>query len=102
MVASIKKRDSRIVPFDVSKIAQAVFKSASSQGGDDYAMSQQIAGMVKDRLDELYGDATPGGSEQIQDMVEKTLIETGHARTAKAYILYRHQRTRVRERTPAL
>ena len=96
VVASIKKRDSRIVPFDVSKIAQAVFKSASSQGGDDYAMSQQIAGMVKDRLDELYGDAIPG-VEQIQDMVEKTLIETGHARTAKAYILYRHQRTRVRE-----
>ena len=96
MITSIKKRDARIVPFDLSKIAQAVFKAASAQGGDDYVMSEQIAAMVKEKLEEKYGDGIPG-VEDIQDMVEKTLIKTGHARTAKAYILYRHQRTSVRE-----
>lgn len=47
-------------------------------------------------LDEQYGDESPS-VEQIQDAVERTLVESGHARTAKEYILYRAQRTRVRD-----
>ena len=96
MVTSIRKRDARIVPFDVSKIAQAIFRAASSQGGKDYVLSLKIAAEVLERLNEEYEDGVPD-VEQVQDLVEKTLIKSGHARTAKAYILYRHQRTKVRE-----
>lgn len=100
MVTSIKKRDSRIVPFDVDKIAEAVFRAASSQGGTDRTMSRRIAEAVADELNRecvASPDACVPDVEHVQDLVEKTLIETGHARTAKAYILYRNDRTRVRE-----
>ena len=96
MVSSIRKRDARIVPFDVNKIAQAIFRAASSQGGKDYVLSLKIAAEVLERLNEQFEDAVPD-VEQVQDLVEKTLIKSGHARTAKAYILYRHQRTKIRE-----
>ena len=96
MVSSIRKRDARIVPFDVNKIAQAIFRAASSQGGKDYVLSLKIAAEVLERLNEQFEDAIPD-VEQVQDLVEKTLIKSGHARTAKAYILYRHQRTKIRE-----
>ena len=88
MVSSIRKRDARIVPFDVNKIAQAIFRAASSQGGKDYVLSLKIAAEVLERLNEQFEDAIPD-VEQVQDLVEKTLIKSGHARTAKAYILYR-------------
>ena len=96
MVTSIRKRDARIVPFDVNKIAQAIFRAASSQGGNDFVLSLKIAAEVLERLNEQFTDGIPD-VEQVQDLVEKTLIKCGHARTAKAYILYRHQRTKVRE-----
>ena len=96
MVTCIKKRDSRLVPFDVNKIAAAVFRAAGSQGGTDRAMSNAIADMVAVELERDFGDAIPE-VEQVQDLVERTLIKTGHARTAKAYILYRNERTRLRE-----
>ena len=85
MVSSIRKRDARIVPFDVNKIAQAIFRAASSQGGKDYVLSLKIAAEVLERLNEQFEDAIPD-VEQVQDLVEKTLIKSGHARTAKAYI----------------
>ncbi|HKK34073.1 MAG TPA: anaerobic ribonucleoside triphosphate reductase [Desulfomicrobiaceae bacterium] len=101
MVAFIRKRDSRVAPFDVNKIAQAIFKSAESQGGNDFAQSMQIAEKVREELEGTFVEEVPN-VEQVQDMVEKTLIKAGHDRTAKAYILYREQRTRVRERNTRL
>ena len=73
MVSSIRKRDARIVPFDVNKIAQAIFRAASSQGGKDYVLSLKIAAEVLERLNEQFEDAVPD-VEQVQDLVEKTLI----------------------------
>lgn len=78
MVSSIRKRDARIVPFDVNKIAQAIFRAASSQGGKDYVLSLKIAAEVLERLNEQFEDAVPD-VEQVQDLVEKTLIKSGHA-----------------------
>src|SRR6056297_4332499 len=101
MVAFIRKRDSRVAPFDVNKIAQAIFKSAESQGGNDFAQSMQIAEKVREELEGTFVEEVPN-VEQVQDMVEKTLIKAGHDRTANAYILYREQRTRVRERNTRL
>ena len=101
MVAFIRKRDSRVAPFDVNKIAQAIFKSAESQGGSDFSQSMQIAQKVREELERRFDKEVPD-VEQVQDMVETTLIKAGHDRTAKAYILYREQRTRVRERNTRL
>ena len=95
MIRFIKKRDSRVVPFDIAKIDEAIFRAAKAQGGTDRAMSRNLADQVLDML-EAEGNDTPD-VEHVQDLVEKVLIEAGHARTAKAYILYRNERTRVRE-----
>ena len=96
MLTRIIKRDGREVDFDRSKIAEAIFKAAQVLGGNDYEMAQDLA-----RKAEEYVERTCPGSvptvEQIQDAVEHTLIENGHARTAKEYILYRAERTRIRE-----
>ncbi|HJB66678.1 MAG TPA: anaerobic ribonucleoside triphosphate reductase [Candidatus Mailhella merdavium] len=104
MLTSLRKRDSRTVPFTQEKIARAVFLAAQSQGGRDYAMAEDIASRVSAELENRYPEGSDGmpDVEEVQDLVEKTLIELGHARTAKAYILYRNERTRVRERKTRL
>ncbi len=96
MITQIRKRDGRTVLFNVEKIAQAIFKAAQSVGGSNYGESLELAALVCDKTEEIYGRAVPN-VEQIQDIVEKILIEEGHAKTSKAYILYRSDRTRVRE-----
>ncbi len=95
MPTSIKKRDNRVVPFDAKKIANAIFKAAKAVGGTDYEEAKSVAQEVCELCDNSY-DEIPT-VEQIQDLVEKVLIERGHAQTAKAYILYRYERTRARE-----
>lgn len=96
MITKIRKRDGREVPFNIEKIANAIFKAAKAAGGQDYDMAMDLAEKVTECLDKKYSGEVPG-VEEIQDMVEKVLIETGHAKTAKEYILYRAERTRVRE-----
>ena len=91
----ITKRDGRKVPFHIEKIADAVFKSAQSVGGTDRDEAVRIAEKVCERIDKQCEDVPT--VEQVQDIVEKVLIEEGHATTAKAYIVYRHERTRARE-----
>lgn len=96
MIIKITKRDGREVPFNIEKIANAIFKAAQAAGGHDYDTSLKLAENVTFLLNEKFKDNTPE-VEDIQDMVEKVLIENGHARTAKEYILYRAERTRIRE-----
>lgn len=96
MITKIKKRDGREVPFNIEKIGSAIFKAASATGGRNYDTSLKLAEKVVEYIDEMFRDRIPT-VENIQDAVEKVLIETGHARTAKEYILYRAERTRVRE-----
>ena len=95
MIIKIRKRDGRTVTFNIEKIANAIFKAAQSVGGSDYEEALVLAGKVGDELTARNLD-TPS-VEEIQDIVEKVLIEDGHAATAKAYILYRSNRTRARE-----
>ncbi len=92
----VRKRDGRLVPFDESKIADAIFKAAQAVGGEDRALAEDLANMVTFHLEKKFNGDVPG-IEDIQDLVEKVLIETGHAKTAKAYILYRDKRARLRE-----
>ena len=95
-IKKIIKRDGRMADFDVDKITEAIYKAAKVLGGKDREMSAYLARQVELYLLEVCHNATPT-VEQIQDAVEKILIENGHARTAKEYILYRAERTRVRE-----
>lgn len=96
MIIHIIKRDGRKVPFNIEKIANAIFKAAQSCGGTDLNTAMDVAANVC----RIFEEENPGcipTVEEIQDLVEKTLIENGHAKTAKAYILYRYERTRSRE-----
>ena len=102
MFNTIIKRDGRTAAYDVEKIARAIFRAATSVGGKDYQTAYRLALQVQQRLEEKYPPSHLPTVEQIQDMVEKVLIENGHSRTAKEYILYRAQRTRVREMNTAL
>ena len=96
MLIHIIKRDGRKVPFNMEKIANAIFRAAQSVGGTNFEEAMQIAARVCALVEEKYPGQVPT-VEQVQDLVEKTLIEEGHAATAKAYILYRYERTRSRE-----
>ena len=93
----VRKRDGAIVPFDRTKIAEAIFKAVQAVGDDDRFLADELAGVVCLFLRRHYSGEPPG-IEEIQDMVEKVLIETGHAKIAKAYILYRDRRAQVRRK----
>lgn len=96
MISKIKKRDGREVPFNIEKIANAIFKAASATGGKDYNASMALAIKVAEYIENSQRNLTPT-VEEIQDAVEIILMETGHVRTSKEFILYRAERTRIRE-----
>lgn len=97
MIKWVQKRDGRIVPFRAEKIADAIFAAAKAVGGEDRRQAEVLAGQVIHLLQQSVLAQEAPQVEEIQDLVEKVLIEQGHARTAKAFILYRNQRTRIRE-----
>ncbi len=96
MIDKIRKRDGRIVPFEKEKIAGAIFKSAQDIGGQDKELAEKLAEQVSQLLDETFDSQIPT-VEDIQDAVEKVLIKNGHAKTAKNFILYRQQKSNLRE-----
>ena len=93
----VRKRDGRIVKFELSRITNAIFKAAQEVGGKDKKLAEKLAKEVEQRLlEELGSDYIPS-IEEIQDTVEKVLIDNGHAKTAKAFIIYRQKRAEERE-----
>ncbi len=96
MITKIKKRDLTVVGFNKEKITSAIFKSVKAVGGHDKKKAEELAGKVVELLEKKYSTEVPT-VEDVQDVVEKVLIEEGHAKTAKAYILYRQERTKIRE-----
>ncbi|NLT95488.1 MAG: anaerobic ribonucleoside triphosphate reductase [Clostridia bacterium] len=96
MFTVIRKRDGREVPFNEGKITDAIFKAAQSVGGEDRQLAMELTLDVLRFLKERFNGHI-FTVEDVQDVVEKVLIEKGHAKTAKAYILYRDKRTRIRE-----
>ena len=101
MIKSIIKRDGRQVLFDESKIAKAVLKAMIATGEDNAAEAAHVANLVTAKLERICGDEAPQ-IEQVQDLAEKALMETGHEEAAKHYILYRANRTRIREANTSL
>ncbi len=100
-IKTIKKRDGREVKFDIEKIANAIYRSATSVGGHDYDEAMELAEKVCDEISISIIGRIPS-VEEVQDIVERVLIEEGHAKTAKSYILYRADRTREREMNSTL
>jgi anaerobic ribonucleoside-triphosphate reductase len=92
----IKKRDGRIVDFDRKKIENAIWAAARTLGGKDKKLAEELSHKVFDYLKETLPAGEIPTVEQVQDAVEKILIEEGHARTAKCYILYRQKRAEIR------
>jgi len=97
MFSSVKKRDGRVVDFDQDKITIAIYKAAKAVGGSDRKTAKKLSNQVVKILDEKFKNHEVPTVEEIQDAVEKVLIENGHAKTAKAYILYRQKRKEIRE-----
>ncbi len=95
MFEKIRKRDGRLVKFNKQKISDAIFMAARAIGGSDRKLTEELADkVIKIAEKELKGIPTV---EQIQDIVEKVLIKDGHAKTAKAYILYREKHKGLRD-----
>jgi len=95
-IEKIRKRDGRIVNFDSNKITEAIWKAAKAIGGKDRALSVRLAEQVVETLEKQVKPNEIPSVEQVQDIVEKTLIENGYAGTSKAYILYRQKRAEIR------
>jgi ribonucleoside-triphosphate reductase (formate) len=93
-IKKVRKRDGRVVPFDKEKIVEALYKAAIAVGGRNKKLAREIAGEVVFELDRV--GLTEPSVEDVQDMVEKVLIEGGHVKTAKAFILYRKQHEKMR------
>lgn len=95
-VSKVQKRNGEIVDFNGGKIKDAIFAAAKSVGGSNEVQATKLSKISIEILNETYGTGVPS-VEDIQDIVEKVLIEEGHAKTAKAYILYRKKHEEIRE-----
>lgn len=96
----VRKRDGRIVDFDVNRIESAIFKAAQSVGGKDRETARNLAWRAVAELEKRLADKEKGyipSVEEVQDVVERVLIHAGYADTAKAYILYREQHRKIRD-----
>ena len=97
MIRKIRKRDGKIADFNPIKITNAIWKAAQAVGGKDYKKSIELTDRVMENLEKALKKGEIPTVEQVQDIVEKTLIEEGHAKTSKAYILYRKQHQDIRD-----
>jgi uridine kinase len=95
-IERVIKRDGRVVPFTQNRITNAIYRAAVAVGGRDKVTSQRLSDQVVALLETQFAPDKVPTVEEIQDVVEKVLIENGHAKVAKAYILYRDERNRRR------
>lgn len=101
MILSVTKRDGRVVLYDANKIAAAILKAMEATGEGDASDAARVANAVQRTLEKNVTEDAPG-IETIQDTVEAQLMNHGFNATAKAYILYRANRTRAREANTSL
>ena len=97
MIRKIRKRDGKVVDFNPIKITNAIWKAAQAVGGKDYRKAAYLTDKVIEKLENELKKGEIPSVEQVQDFVEKVIIEEGHAKTAKAYILYRKQHQDIRK-----
>src|SRR5213593_5093435 len=97
LIAKIRKRDGRIVNFESSKISNAIYKALAATGKPDYPLAERLDTKVVQKMVQQSEKTGVPSVEDVQDMFESILIEEGLSETAKAYILYRHERRKVRD-----
>ena len=96
--AEIRKRNGKTSKFDQNKITNAIYKALMATNKGDRSLAEKLASGVLEKLaNQGFSTTNAPSVEDIQDMVESTLIEQGHSEIAKAYILYRHERRKVRD-----
>ncbi|OCN05735.1 anaerobic ribonucleoside triphosphate reductase [Erysipelotrichaceae bacterium MTC7] len=100
MIENIQKRDGRVIAFVPEKITRAIYLAASAVAKEDgteadYEQAERLTDQVTGYLNSVYHNTTPT-VEQVQDAVVRVLIETNHTRTSEAYIIYRSERSRIR------
>ncbi len=96
-ITQVVKRTGDTVPFNQERITNAIYRAAVAVGGRDRSIAERLSDQVVRVLEQTCRPGQIPTVEEIQDIVEKVLIENGHARTAKAYILYRAERSRQRQ-----
>jgi ribonucleoside-triphosphate reductase len=96
MANTVRKREGQLVEFDRKKIVEAIFAAMQVMGEENKSRSEKITDQVIKKLEERFKDNIPQ-VEEVQDIVEETLIKEGMVKVAKAYILYRDKRSRIRE-----
>jgi ribonucleoside-triphosphate reductase len=96
-ITKVKKRDGRIVDFDQARISDAIFKALTATGQGDGKKAKRLSDKVVQILSRRFKKEEIPQVEQIQDLIEEVLILEGLVKTAKAYILYREQRRKIRE-----
>jgi ribonucleoside-triphosphate reductase (formate) len=92
----VRKRDGRLVEFSEEKVTEAIWKAAQDVGGKDRGIAENLGKQVADSMKEKFNSKTPT-VEDVQDALEKVLIDNGHAATAKNFILFREKRKNLRE-----
>ena len=97
----VKKRDGTVVPFTEVRITNAIYRAAIASGGRDRALAEVLTGKVVALLARQLPAGDTPQVEQVQDAIEKVLIAAGHAKTAKAFILYRNERAQARQEKDA-
>ena len=95
-ITQIRKREGNIVQFDKEKIANAIYRAIVSTGERDHALAESLSNRVVEILDEKYGSDAIPAVEDVQDVVERVLVENGQAKVAKNYIIYRQKRAELR------
>ncbi len=96
MFKTIKKRNGHVVPFKIEKITNAIFKASVAVGEPNWQIAETLAKEVVLKLKKTVKRGGVPSIEEIQNIVEQVLIDTAHARIAKAYILYRQERAEIR------
>lgn len=96
-ITQILKRSGEIVVFDKSKLINAIYKATEAVGCPDMYLAKQFSDQVIELLNEKFHSRSIPAVEEVQDIVEEILIKNRQIKTAKAYILYRDQRARIRE-----
>ncbi|OGS36799.1 MAG: hypothetical protein A2293_00890 [Elusimicrobia bacterium RIFOXYB2_FULL_49_7] len=96
-IDKVIKRDGRIVAFNKQKIVDSIFRAAVEVGGSNQALAHELADRTTAIINSLFPAGAIPSVEEIQDIIEKVLVETSHYKTAKAYILYRAEHARMRE-----
>lgn len=97
MFKSIKKRNGQVAPFKIEKITNAIYKASVAVGSPDWELAENLAKEIISHIGKKIKKGAIPTVEEVQDMVEQVLINTAHAKIAKAYILYREHRADIRQ-----